>query len=225
MRQHSGRVGEILQVIGEISEQTNLLALNAAIEAARAGGQGRGFAVVAEEVRKLADRSARSAQEIRGIIGNIEKGTELAVQAMDVSTRKADEGSALARRARQVLEQITDTVRRSAEEVHSVSLVAGGFRRAGIGMREGVDQVAALIEQTSVAMEQMSANGQHVVQVVNELAAVAHENAALAQSISGTTEEMVTSIQGVAASAKGLTAAAQELQNLVARFKTGREVQ
>ncbi len=79
----SQEIGEIVSTISGIAAQTNLLALNAAIEAARAGDHGRGFAVVAEEVRKLAEDSRDSASSISSIIGDIQKQTSEAVDAME----------------------------------------------------------------------------------------------------------------------------------------------
>jgi methyl-accepting chemotaxis protein len=71
LTQHSARVRDITSVIEGISFQTNLLALNAAVEAARAGNQGRGFAVVAQEVRALAERSAKAAKEIDALLNEM----------------------------------------------------------------------------------------------------------------------------------------------------------
>ncbi|MFI3138375.1 MAG: methyl-accepting chemotaxis protein [Methylococcaceae bacterium] len=107
------QISEIVEVINSIANQTNLLALNAAIEAARAGEQGRGFAVVADEVRKLAERSARSTQEVKTMIDIIQHNADNAVASMEKGSMIVTEGVIKAQRAGESINQIkisTDNV-------------------------------------------------------------------------------------------------------------------
>lgn len=106
LSQNTDAIGSILDVIRSISEQTNLLALNAAIEAARAGEAGRGFSVVADEVRNLAARTANSTDEVQQMINKLQTEASNAVNAMQRSQQRSEQGVQAADEAAAALEQI-----------------------------------------------------------------------------------------------------------------------
>ncbi len=148
IHQSSRKIADIIGVIDEIAFQTNLLALNAAVEAARAGEQGRGFAVVAGEVRKLAQRSADAAKEIKALIGD--------------SVSKVADGEKLVEQSGQTLKEIVAAIKKVTDIVAEMAAAAceeaSGIEqvnRAILQMDQVTQQNAALVEQTAAASQSM----------------------------------------------------------------------
>ena len=114
-------LGQFVKLVHDISSQTNLLALNAAIEAARAGEAGRGFAVVADEVRKLAERTAKSTQEITRMVAAIEVENRAVTANMSAGLTQVAEGVALANTAGSAIKRIREDARRVVDVIQRMS--------------------------------------------------------------------------------------------------------
>lgn len=144
----SRQIADIISVIDEIAFQTNLLALNAAVEAARAGEQGRGFAVVAGEVRKLAQRSADAAKEIKSLITD--------------SVAKVEDGGKLVEQSGKTLQEIVTAVKKVSDIVAEMAAAsreqANGIEQVNtaiLSMDQVTQQNAALVEETAAASQSM----------------------------------------------------------------------
>ena len=118
----SQEIGEIVDLISDITEQTNVLALNAAIQAASAGEAGRGFSVVAEEVQRLAERSGEATKQIGALVKTIQSDTYDAVAAMEKSTLGVVEGAKLSDVAGQSLKEIEQVSNELARLINSISV-------------------------------------------------------------------------------------------------------
>jgi twitching motility protein PilJ len=118
----SQEIGEIVDLISDITEQTNVLALNAAIQAASAGDAGRGFSVVAEEVQRLAERSAEATKQIGALVKTIQGDTHDAVAAMEKSTLGVVEGAKLSDVAGQSLREIEQVSNELATLINGISV-------------------------------------------------------------------------------------------------------
>ncbi|WP_214512442.1 methyl-accepting chemotaxis protein [Pseudomonas brassicacearum] len=156
LAEQSSQISVITAVIKQVADQTNLLALNAAIEAARAGEQGRGFSVVADEVRELAGRTARSAQEIIGMVQAIQQGTQLAIEAMAQSTERVKEGARCSNAAGMAMNEIRRSNTRMQDVVAGIASALQEQRSASLLVAEYVDRVAQMTEETSVATNTLS---------------------------------------------------------------------
>ncbi|QNM98141.1 methyl-accepting chemotaxis protein [Chitinimonas koreensis] len=150
--QDAGRISSVVGVIKDVAEQTNLLALNAAIEAARAGEQGRGFAVVADEVRKLAERTARATVDIQAMAVQIGQNSQHAVAAMQDTVTRARECTEMAGEAGRCIEAIT---RHANDEALAIANISSALQEHKSGTQliaQQVERVAQTTEENTAAI-------------------------------------------------------------------------
>ena len=192
LKEETDIINQFVEMISEISEQTNLLSLNASIEAARAGEAGRGFAVVAEEIRKLADDSARAAGKIQDNVTNISKQTKSTVE----DAKQAQEMVAL-----------------QTEVVENVIEV---FRDMSNQMAELVDGLKDIVAST----EKADAEREDALESVKNISDIIEESAENVRDVNGVTEKLLQNVENLNRISDVLNLNMEELKTEISVFKT-----
>lgn len=185
------QIGGILDAISAISVQTNLLALNASIEAARAGEHGRGFAVVADEIRKLAEESSKSADQVRLIVGNIQVDTKNTVSSMGMLKENA-----------------------TAQD-ESVKSVLTAFSTIG----EAYTQISGHIQDIELSVKNLTTSQELIHSSIENISAVSEETAAASEEVTASMDQQVNAIEEVAKSAQQLNEISSMLSQEISHFK------
>ncbi len=185
------RITEKIAVINDIAAQTNMLSLNASIEAARAGEMGRGFAVVAEEIRQLADSSAKAAREIQ------------------------DEMALLMRESQSAVEQAKEVRRETNAQKETIAETIGGVNNLITDIAEDINDVHLIAQEAKVCED----SKQVVLDAVSNLSSVSEQNAASAEETSAAMVQLDTTVESMSDYAKQLKQAATELEEVIRFFQ------
>ena len=165
----SQEIGEIVELISDITEQTNVLALNAAIQAASAGEAGRGFTIVAEEVQRLAERSGEATKQISALIKTIQTDTQDAVSAMERSTAGVVEGTKLSDDAGRALGEIGSVSSQLANLIEDFSAVTSKQASSAGTVAQSIQRILLVTEQTSEGTQQTAGSIRQLAELAQEL--------------------------------------------------------
>jgi methyl-accepting chemotaxis protein len=161
-------IGEIIATVNDLAEQSHLLALNAAIEAAAAGEHGRSFSVIASEVKNLADQSREATVQVRGILGDIQKGITSSVMLTEEAVKRVESGKQQADVANRTIRTMTDSIQQSVQAFQQI--VAGSNQQ-----QIGFTQVMQAVRDIGQASQQTAASTQQLEKAALNLTALSQQ--------------------------------------------------
>lgn len=175
LEQHADKIGQIINVVEDISARTHLLALNASIEAAHAGEHGQGFQVVAVEIRKLANHSTAEVQNVGSLIGEIQNDLAVAVSRMDIQARTTETEAEKTQISISQLRQIAESVERTVGAVNNVAELIELQSEKMKMILTGAEQVSDAAGDNAAKLSRIASSVQEQNAMVQEVAAASHE--------------------------------------------------
>lgn len=181
-------INDITALIHSIAEQTNLLALNASIEAARAGDHGKGFAVVAQEVKKLAEQSSNSVEQISELITEIHSDSQKALYNMDLGRQSAVEGAKMTKETEQSFLNIFQFIDHLAGDIDEIAEASKKLFSSSESISSSIDSIVSISEETTAGVEEVASTSEEQKQAALELQTIS-------ESLRGLTVELKQSIE------------------------------
>lgn len=183
MNDSTARINTISDTISEITEQTNLLSLNASIEAARAGEAGKGFSVVADEIRKLAEQSKQSAEQIKSIIESIQNKSITAVMAMEETKKIVSEQDSAVIKTQEIFDNIMKAISEMTAKVDQIKQSIVDINSSKEEVSSEIENISSISQETASATEEISASTEEINATMDELTQHAEQLKALAEQL------------------------------------------
>ena len=206
----SEEIGQILNVIDEITDQTTMLALNAAILAAQAGEHGKGFSVVADEIKELAERTSMSTQEIAALIQSVQQEVGDAVAAMEEGLKSVETGFKVSNEAVDALRKIVESSRRSYEMAAAIEHSTTEQTKAALLVSKAMEKVLSMVGQIAKATTEQNRGIQLIMNATEKIRDVSSYVKTATNEQSSTSKQISLAVEHVSDKSRQISRAIKE---------------